>query len=314
MDRSDVLYLRMAEAAPSKLFSQEELQQLMGENDLVKLLTMTQSLIDRKMMKLIKVGEELRFQAILVSETKKLTQMTDDEQMLYSYIEALGREGIWTKTLKAKTNLHQHIVMRSLKLLENQRYIKLIKSVKYPTRKIYMLYNLQPSIDVTGGPWFTDLELDTDFIDSLSMVVWRYIANETFPSVFKAERHHNVVQSVYPASHTGFASLDSVVEFVAVKDITTVKLATNDIRSICELLVYDDKIELVKDTADVYKATWQSVLEAGFGQPDMAQLSERQRQFVEGLDSFSVFDHYKVIEEKEEAAEDVSYLDAWARS
>ena len=30
-----------------------------------------------------------------------------------------------------------------------------------------MLYNLQPSIDVTGGPWFTDSELDTEFIETL---------------------------------------------------------------------------------------------------------------------------------------------------
>ena len=37
--------------------------------------------------------------------------------MIYSYIEASGREkGFGLKPLKAKTNLHQHIVQKCLKI------------------------------------------------------------------------------------------------------------------------------------------------------------------------------------------------------
>lgn len=56
--------------------------------------------------------------------------MSKDEAMVYSYIESSGTEGIWTKTIKAKTNLHQSVVQRCLKSLEGKRYIKNIKSVK----------------------------------------------------------------------------------------------------------------------------------------------------------------------------------------
>lgn len=318
-DPANLLYLRMAEAPTSKLFTQNELQTLMNESDLVKLLGMTQSLIDRKMMKLVKVGDDLRFQVILASETKKLSSMNNDEQMIYSYIEASGREGIWTKTLKAKTNMHQHIVMRCLKLLESQRYIKSIKSVKHPTRKIYMLYNLQPLIDVTGGPWFTDSELDTEFIDSLLTVVWRFIALKTFPTAFQEPAANtNALLSVFPANHTGFANLDGVMDFITSHKITNIELALSDIRSLCEVLIYDDKIEIVKDTSDVYRATWQSVLEAGYGrgyQNDTASLSEKQRDFVAVMNlqqKYSVFDHYAVINETVDD-EDVAYLDAWGR-
>lgn len=316
--KADLLHLRMAEAPASKLFTQDELKLLINESDLVKILGMTQSLIDRKMMKLVKVGDDLRFQAILASETRKLTLMSADEQMIYSYIEASGREGIWTKTLKAKTNMHQHIVMRCLKLLEGQRYVKLIKSVKHPTRKIYMLYNLQPSIDVTGGPWFTDSELDTEFIDSLLTVVWRYIALKTYPSAFlDPSPGTNVLQTVFPASHTGFATLDSIMDFITSHKITNVDLALNDIRALCEVLIFDDKIELAKDTVDVYRATWQSVLEAGFGRHynDASCLSESQKDFVEVMTSeqqYSIFDHYSVIND-EVKEEDVVYLDKWTQ-
>lgn len=314
--RADVLHLRMSEAPSSKLFTQDELKQLINEDDLVKILGMTQSLIDRKMMKLVKLGEELRFQAILASETRKLTSMTDDEQMIYSYIEASGREGIWTKTLKAKTNMHQHIVMRCLKQLESQRYVKLIKSVKHPTRKIYMLYNLQPSVDVTGGPWFTDSELDTEFIDSLLTVVWRYIALKTYPTAFQDPAPNtNVLQSTFPAHHPGFATLDSIMEFITSNKITNIDLALNDIRSLCEVLIYDDKIELAKNTSDVYIATWQSVLEAGYGRQynDETCLNESQKDFVEMMKAelqFSVFDFYGVIND-DVKEDDVVFLDKW---
>lgn len=314
--KADLLHLRMAEAPASKLFTQDELKQLINEQDLVKILGLTQSLIDRKMMKLVKVGEELRFQAILASETKKLTSMNDDEQMIYSYIEASGREGIWTKTLKAKTNMHQHIVMRCLKLLEQQRYVKLIKSVKHPTRKIYMLYNLQPSVEVTGGPWFTDSELDTEFIDSLLTVVWRYIALKTYPTAFQDPAPNtNVLQSVFPANHTGFAMLDSIMDFITSHKITNIDLAVNDIRSLCDVLVYDDKIELVKGTSDVYMATWQSVLEAGYGRQynDETCLNESQKDYVENMNlahQYSVFDFYSVIND-EIKEDDIAFLDKW---
>lgn len=36
-----------------------------------------------------------------------------------------------------------------------------------PTRKMYILVGIAPSVDITGGPWFTDNELDVEFIDQL---------------------------------------------------------------------------------------------------------------------------------------------------
>ncbi len=56
--------------------------------------------------------------------------MSRDEQIIYHHIEAAGREGIWTKTIKLKTNLHQQVVSRCLKSMEGLRYIKTVKSVK----------------------------------------------------------------------------------------------------------------------------------------------------------------------------------------
>ncbi|ODV69990.1 34-kDa subunit of RNA polymerase III (C) [Hyphopichia burtonii NRRL Y-1933] len=316
-EKARTLHSRMLEAPVSKLFSQEELLKLMNLSDVQSLLEIAQELVSNNLAKLMKVGEELKFQVISLSEAKKITSMSDDEAMIYSYIEASGREGIWTKTIKAKTNLHQHIVVRCLKSLEGQRYIKSIKSVKHPTRKIYMLYNLQPSIEVTGGPWFTDSELDTEFIDSLTTVIWRFVASKSYPTVFQPPSSNtNVFQSSFPATHTGYINLESIMEFITSNRITNIELAVHDIRALCDVLIYEDKLELVVDTADLYKATWQSVLEAGYGRAyeegdNQSLVNPKFLKDLKENKSYSIFDHYSIInDEKEES--DLSYFDAWA--
>lgn len=85
------------------------------------------------------------------------------------------RPGIWTKHLKAKTQLHQTVIDRCLKSLTQKRLVKTATNHKYPTRKIYMLYHLQPSEEMTGGPWYTDNELDTEFIKLLCSACMRFV-------------------------------------------------------------------------------------------------------------------------------------------
>ena len=100
----------------------------------------------------------------------------------------IGISGIWTKHLKAKTNLAQALIDKCLKVLTQKKLIKRVQSVQvraspfmptlrhasdlvpfsqHPTRKIYMLEGVEPSVALTGGPWYTDNELDVAFINTL---------------------------------------------------------------------------------------------------------------------------------------------------
>ena len=99
---------------------------------------------------------------------------------MYSYIEGAAREGIWSKILRNKSKLHMTTVNHAVKSLENKNLIKAVKSVKHPSRKTYMMANLQPSEDVTGGAFFTDGELDQEFIDQLYNWADLYIVAKTF--------------------------------------------------------------------------------------------------------------------------------------
>lgn len=296
-DLARELHQKMCAQDIGTLFSQEELMKFLNTNLLSELMQYVQELLDTNLLKLVKQNKELKFQAVDMAEAQKKSGMTSDEALVYSYIEASGREGIWTKTIKAKTNLHQHVVLKCLKSLESQRYVKSVKSVKFPTRKIYMLYNLQPSIDVTGGPWFTDSELDVEFINSLLTIVWRFTSEKTYPNGFN--NFGSSQREVLYSSHVkNYTTIEEILGFISQSGISTEQLTKPDIRSLCEVLVYDDKLE--KIAFDCYRVTLQSVLQ--MTQP----LDSSKSSDIE----FSIFDHSSAIAPSSTDKE-VAYFDEW---
>ncbi|AET38438.1 DNA-directed RNA polymerase III subunit C34 Ecym_2738 [Eremothecium cymbalariae DBVPG len=301
-DIAQELHGKMIAQEAGKLFSQQELQSIIGSTSLSNLMAYVQELLDKNLIRLVKQNNELKFQAVHVSEAQKKSGMSSDESLVYSYIEASGREGIWTKTIKAKTNLHQHVVLKCLKSLESQRYVKSVKSVKYPTRKIYMLYNLQPSIDVTGGPWFTDSELDVEFINSLLTIVWRHTSERTYPNGFNNFNGSRGKELLYTHNVKNYSTTDEILEFISGARVSTVDLSKPDIRSLCEVLVYDDKLEKV--AFDCYRVTLQSVLQ-------MAQpISDPFNSTKDDNEDFSIFDYYNSIAPSAGDKEAV-YIDEW---
>lgn len=252
------LHEAMTSKPENTLFTEKELRTIAGVETGADLMVIIQVLLNQSLVKLVKQNGELRFQAVEIQEAAKRANMNSDESIIYSYIEASGREGIWTKTIKARTNLHQHIVLRSLKSLESQRFIKSVKSVKFPTRKIYMLYHLTPSIEVTGGPWFTDGELDSEFVDSLLTIIWRFVTNKTFPNVFS--NNSNLQQNqLYSSTYKNYSTVEEILDFIIKSQVTSEELIESHIRSLCEVLVYDDKLEKVN--LDCYRSTYQSIVD-----------------------------------------------------
>lgn len=103
--------------------------------------------------------------------------------------------------------------------LTRKKLIKAVKSVANKTRKVYMLAHLEPSREVTGGPWFTDNVLDSEFIHVLSQSVLRCIDQK------------------------GFATVEQVHAYILDMKISTVELSITEIQQIIDILVYDGKVE-----------------------------------------------------------------------
>ncbi|KAG0672484.1 DNA-directed RNA polymerase III subunit RPC6 [Maudiozyma exigua] len=301
----------------NKLYTQQDVQTILGNSmTLGEIMLIVQELVDNNLIKLVKQNNELKFQPVDIIEANKKSTMSSEESLVYSYIEASAREGIWSKTIKARTNLHQHVVSKCLKSLESQRYVKSVKSVKFPTRKIYMLYNLQPSIEVTGGPWFTEGELDIEFINSLLTIVWRYIAENTFPDGFNTitqQQDSNKVPRFYAPNVNNYSTTQDILDFISMSQVANVDLTTKDMRNLCEVLLYDDKLEKVAH--DAYKVTLQSLLQLG-GNSNKTTESQDNSNSNSGNsnnnddDDYCVYDYYNgiapLISDKEAV-----YFDEW---
>lgn len=150
--------------------------------------------------------------------------------IVYQCIKAADNKGIWTKDLKLRTNLHQTVITKVLKSLESRKIIKAVKSVKNPTRKVYMLAGLEPCQDITGGPWFSENELDTEFIEELCKVCHRYVSSK---SVSPKTSH------IFPPGYTGYPTLDQVHRFLTASEITNAPLQPEDVSMLLDRLIYD---------------------------------------------------------------------------
>ncbi|CEL92516.1 unnamed protein product [Vitrella brassicaformis CCMP3155] len=100
-------------------------------------------------------------------EARKFADLAPEDVLVYQSIEKAGRRGIWTRDLKNQCNLQPHQIQKALKALEGRRLVKAVKSVQFKNRKVYMLFELEPDKEVSGGSWYRDGEFDEKLIESL---------------------------------------------------------------------------------------------------------------------------------------------------
>ncbi|KAF8842852.1 hypothetical protein BDN67DRAFT_898486 [Paxillus ammoniavirescens] len=185
------------------------------------------------------------FRAVMKKEMDVCKDMTGEEAMVLSHIQSSGNEGIWTKHLKAKTELHQTVIDRCLKSLVQKQLVKSIKAVRHPTRKIYMLAHLDPSVELTGGPWYTDNELDTEFIKLLSTACLHYIRDRSFPKQ-SGKRSSQSQQRLYAiGAAPAYPSAPQIQHFLSKSKITETELGVEHVEMLLRVLELDGEIEKI---------------------------------------------------------------------
>ncbi|KAI0050339.1 hypothetical protein FA95DRAFT_1555851 [Auriscalpium vulgare] len=195
-----------------------------------------------KVMKDPKGG--LSYRVVTKNELDIKKGMSGEESMVLGHIQAAGNNGIWTKHLKAKTELHQTVIDRCLKSLTQKQLVKAVKGVKYPTRKIYMMAHLEPSVELTGGPWYTDNELDTEFIKLLCSACLRYIKDKTFPKHKVDDDSPASSQPLYPISGApSYPTSQQVLTFLSKSKITETQFNEDHVDMLLNVLVLDGEIE-----------------------------------------------------------------------
>ncbi|KAI5180237.1 DNA-directed RNA polymerase III subunit RPC6 [Nematocida sp. AWRm80] len=166
---------------------------------------------------------------IFYRKNSESNMFTDgEEKIIFLLVKEAGSEGIWIKDIKTRSGLHQNLVTKILKTLEQRMIIKSVKSIKQ-NRKVYMLYDAVPAADLGDGPWFTqDAELDIGFVDALKTVIYEWLLSERPPTGLPLYESLQNTHEVY--------------EFICRSGISSVALTVEDVKRILDILVHEKKI------------------------------------------------------------------------
>lgn len=172
------------------LFTQEEFMSFGITESIHTLLAIIQSLSNEKLLiPMTRPGGGYAWRYRSVADAEKYRHLNREQSMVYEMIDDAGADGIWSRTLKARLGMHDSVLKQHLKFLESKAFIKDMKSVEHPNKKMYIKASLRPSDKATGGPWYTDSNLDEAFIQELLKVVFDYITKEsTYRSVHIARK------------------------------------------------------------------------------------------------------------------------------
>jgi DNA-directed RNA polymerase III subunit RPC6 len=182
-NRVDELYDKCAERPKDTTFFQRDLSNMQVAESMGELLKIVQDLVDRHLLKPMTLDRENCWKLRSRADAEKLRRLTADERNLYNHIDQMQNEGIWSKALRARTNVTQQVLTKCLKSLESKDLIKSVTSVKNPSRKMYLLKHLEASEDIAGGPWQSNGDFDMGLIEVATNVMTQYVSQQTLVKV-----------------------------------------------------------------------------------------------------------------------------------
>ncbi|KAG6003461.1 hypothetical protein E4U21_002020 [Claviceps maximensis] len=180
----EALYERCKEFGPGNdMFSQDDLLRLdvIPNKDLLLLARVVQSLSDDKLfITMREASGQVLWKWRDAQEAHKYKQCSTDEQvMVYSLIDDSGGDGVWSQTLQKRLNMHDSVLKNALKQLQTKGLIAPFKNVEHPNKKMFIKASIRPSDRATGGPWYTDQNLDEAFIEELQRVVFDFVKRQS---------------------------------------------------------------------------------------------------------------------------------------
>lgn len=190
------------------------------KDEYVRLVPIINELMQTSRLIMSKVGDELFYSLVAEEVASKFSGLDVSARMVYQLIEKAGNVGIWTKDVRNQTNIQQQTLNKIFKALESRRLIKPVKSVS--SKKVYMLYNLTPAKELTGGPWYTELEFDHEFIN---------------------EMRKFLMQCVKRLNDGKGVTLTEIRDKMAQAKVSKVELSLEEVQQLMQTLAYDHLIE-----------------------------------------------------------------------
>eukprot|EP00945_MAST-04E_sp_MAST-4E-sp1_P003990 g3990.t1 len=176
--------------------------------------------------------------------------LTDQEtQAVYSKIEEAGDVGIWTKDIRTRTNLMKQRVDKILKKLTASGLIKSVRSITHKNKRLYMLAHIEPNRDITGGPWYTDTDFDSEFVGLVRKLILFILKNHDGKGLQAAKkRKAEVMEAEAYTDAMSAEDIEKVLREDKYQKACKVKLDTSNVLEILQTLYYDGEIEPVVPT------------------------------------------------------------------
>merc|ERR1712093_379833 len=133
---------------------------------------------------------------------KQFAGLGQDQMLVYQLIKDTGNVGIWQKNLTFKSNLATHVITKIIKTLESRKLIKAVKSIQARNRKVYMVYDMEPCKEVSGGNWYKDGEFDSELIEALQDQCLGYIMNQSQPATLTSICNHVKTSGISQIAHS----------------------------------------------------------------------------------------------------------------
>ncbi len=153
----------------------------------------------------------------------KYKELTSNETPIYQLLEEAGNKGLSVHDIKARTGIITTRINKLIGSMEGKGLVKPIKSIQGRRKKVYMLAELEPSVEVTGGIWRE--ESNTGLIDVMYEKCLEYIGRQ------------------------GTASRKEVVLHIKGLGLGETDIKEENVQEILNILLFDDKIEIIKGTA-----------------------------------------------------------------
>jgi len=159
------------------------------------------------------------FQVQSEDDAKKYNGLTQEHMLVLQEIKSVGVKGVYKKDLKRLTNLPTATISRVLKMLESRKLVKPFKTVSSKTMNLYILYELQPTKEHTGGPWYTDQEFDDEAVEMFSKTI------------------------LYAVDTKGPMAVRSFIDWVTRAKLINAELTESDFHTLFAKLSYEGKLE-----------------------------------------------------------------------
>ena len=156
-------------------------------------------------------------------KARRFSGLDRDSLAIYKLIEDAQTNGLTRNDIKSKSGMNPKALDNILSNLKKRNLIKSEKALNQKNRNVWILFELEPSISVRGNIFYNKGEFDQKFVDAIYEKIYSYIEGQM-------EKQSTV-------------SKNEIAIFLRSTEFASADLRDEDIQSIINTLIYDDKIE-----------------------------------------------------------------------